>query len=101
MTANLSVDTEHLSEAVRRLESIATSLEKTIGSHRASLSVAPAGSDEVSVAAAKSFSDSAELFSDQLVKGISAIRDVAGALREQTSAVDSHDEAVAGDLTAL
>ncbi|MBT0568575.1 PE family protein [Williamsia sp. CHRR-6] len=98
MTSNLSVDPDQLTSAISRLDSIASTLEKTLGSHKSALSVVPGGSDEVSVAAAKSFTASAEHFESEFTHGVGAIRDVAGALRDQLAALTAHDQGLAGDL---
>ncbi|MGZ8178594.1 PE family protein [Williamsia sp. SKLECPSW1] len=98
MPDNLSVDTEYLADAAGRLEAIAAGLEQQVGTHRETVDVRPAGADEVSRAASTSFSESAERFDAEMAKGVAAIRDVAAALRQQSAAVGTHDEAVAGDL---
>ncbi|KQS00464.1 hypothetical protein ASG12_06080 [Williamsia sp. Leaf354] len=99
--SDLSVDPQQVFRAVNRLEGIATEIERSVGAHRPALDVAPAGRDEVSVAAAKSFSDSAELFDLEIVKGVKAIRDVASALRDGTKTVTASDDALSENLSGI
>ncbi|MGU3292778.1 WXG100 family type VII secretion target [Williamsia sp. M5A3_1d] len=99
--AELSVDPQQIHKAVSRLEGIATEIERTVGEHRSALDTAPAGRDEVSVTAAKSFSETAELFDQEIVKGVKAIRDVASALRDGTAAVSATDDAMAENLSGI
>ncbi|GGF08151.1 WXG100 family type VII secretion target [Williamsia phyllosphaerae] len=99
--SDISVDPHHIAQAVGRLESIATEIERTVGQHRSTLQVKPAGADEVSTTAAKSFSESAELFDAEIVKGVSAIRDVATALRDGTTSVGASDTALAQDVSGI
>ena len=99
--SDIAVDPAHLQKAVSRLEAIAAELERTVSAHGDDLRTAPAGSDEVSRAAAKSFTGSAEAFDAEITKGVAGIRDVAAALRDGSTTITTTDEQVAGELSGI
>ncbi len=98
---DISVDPHHIAQAVGRLERIAAEIERSVGQHRSALEVKPAGADEVSTTVARSFTESAELFDAEIVKGVTAIRDVASALRDGTATVGASDAALARDISGF
>lgn len=98
---DIAVDPAHLHKAVSRLEAIATTLERTIREHAEDIRPAPAGSDEVSLAASASFTTSGEHFETEVTKGVRAIRDVASALRDGSSAVSLTDQAIAAEISGV
>jgi uncharacterized protein YukE len=99
--SEISVDPAHLQKAVTRLEAIAADLEKTVRAHAEDLRTAPAGSNEVSRAAAASFTESADAFDAEIAKGVTSIRDVAAALRDGSATIGAADEAAASDLSII
>ncbi|MEH3154392.1 MAG: PE domain-containing protein [Gordonia paraffinivorans] len=99
--SDIAVDPAHLQKAVSRLEAIAAELERTVSAHGDDLRTPPAGSDEVSRAAATSFTGSAEAFETEITKGVAGIRDVAAALRDGSATIATADQTVASDLSGL
>ncbi|WP_299573713.1 PE domain-containing protein [uncultured Williamsia sp.] len=99
--SDIAVDPAHLQKAVSRLEAIAAELERTIAAHGDDLRTAPAGSDEVSRAAARSFTGSAEAFDAEMTKGVAGTRDVAAALRDGSTTITTTDQQVAGELSGI
>jgi uncharacterized protein YukE len=99
--SDIAVDPAHLQKAVSRLEAIAAELERTVSAHGDELRTAPAGSDEVSRAAAASFTGSADAFDAEISKGVAGIRDVAAALRDGSTTIAATDQTVASDLSGI
>ncbi|GAB2641648.1 hypothetical protein GCM10027169_07230 [Gordonia jinhuaensis] len=98
MSNSLSVDAQRTADSAAHLDDIAGKLEQAVAANRDALTVPAAGSDEVSVAAAKTFNEVADSFEDQVLKGVAAIRDVADVIRTQTHAIVGRDDQVAAEI---
>ncbi|MEO9329833.1 PE family protein [Gordonia aurantiaca] len=91
---HLRVQPAELAAAAGELDKIADRLELALAGARDSLSVPAQGRDEVSVAAAASFTTVAEKFGQDTASGVLELRKIAATLRAQASGlIDTDAEA--------
>ena len=81
--SQLSVDPAELLSAAADIDRIADRVERSLLAAGQALPVAPQGRDEVSVAAATTFSAVAENFSADTATGVHELRKIAAVLRAQ------------------
>ncbi|SIS15575.1 PE family protein [Williamsia sterculiae] len=95
MTQHVHVDRTHLVVAAHEMDALADHLETALGNHAPTLSVQPAGADEVSARAAETFSEVAEKYGVEGSHGVLELRKIAATLRAQAADFAAADETVA------
>ncbi|MCH5642228.1 PE family protein [Gordonia sp. ABSL49_1] len=90
--SQLRVDPSELLVAAADLDRIAERLEHSVTSAGHTLQVAPQGRDEVSIAAADSFSTVAETFGADAASGVHELRKIAAVLRAQAAGFTQGDD---------
>ncbi|WP_431817579.1 PE family protein [Gordonia jacobaea] len=94
----LSVDPDELITAAKDLDLLADRVERSLIGTTDRRTVAPAGSDEVSIAVANSFDAVAGGFDADAASGVLELRKLAATLRAQATGVVDADDAVARGL---
>ncbi|MDL9936713.1 PE family protein [Gordonia sp. ABSL1-1] len=96
----LRVDPAQLASAAGDIDVIVHRLEQALVGAGRTLPVEPAGRDEVSVAAAHSFTEVARRFGADTATGIRELRKIAAVLRAQGDGFAADEEAAARGLRA-
>ncbi len=100
MPGHVFVSPDALIAAATDLEALATRLEATVTAHGPALHMPPAGTEEVSVAAAAFFNSVADSFLPAAATGVAQLRAAAATLRSQAADYTGLDDAFGASLAA-
>lgn len=90
----LNVDSDELLKAAVDLDRLADEVEAAVAQHRPSLTVVPAGRDEVSTTVAGTLSTVADNFADGTSVGVHELRKIAAVLRAQAVGYRGAEETI-------
>ncbi|MDL9937757.1 PE family protein [Gordonia sp. ABSL1-1] len=89
--SSINADTAKISEVAGQLGALADRLHKVVASHEAALTPLPAGSDEVSVRAAKTMNEVHTSFRTAADAGVVELREISRAVSTVSSAIQNAD----------